>query len=166
MSKKAQFVVIIIETASWMESQAKQFYSNLFPSAEEGKKYAANNLSIPELFKIQNDFSIEVLMVYENENPSSFLKLNSSRIFNENIKTEKPICVENVVYSDTEEILLLINRAEVIAKQRKHDLIWVKLFDFDITLRETLASIGYVKFDFEERVSDGVLGQIYLRKEI
>jgi len=164
MSKKAQFVVIIMETASWMESQAQKFYTALFPSAEEGEKYAAQNLSISELFKVQNDFNIEVLMVYENENPSSFIQLNSSRIFNENIEAEKPICVEYIVYSNTEEILLLTDRAEVIAKQRKNDLIWVKLFEFDSVLKETLESNGYEKFDFEENEINSK--QIYLKKAI
>ncbi|PBJ15975.1 hypothetical protein [Flavobacterium sp. ACN6] len=167
MSKKAQFVVIIMETASWMESEAKKFYSNLFPSSADGEKYAAEKLSIPQLFKIQNDFSIEILMVYEEETPSSFIQLNSSRIFNENIDAEKPICVEHIVYTDAEEILLLINRAEVIAMQRKHDLIWVKLFEFDVILQEALASIGYTNFDFEENNSEERnQKQIYLRKEI
>ncbi|TDX10572.1 hypothetical protein [Flavobacterium sp. S87F.05.LMB.W.Kidney.N] len=164
MSKKAQFVVIIMETASWMESQAQKFYAALFPSVEEGERFAAKSLSISQLFKVQNDFNIEVLMVYENENPSSFLQLNSSRIFNENIEAEKPICVEFIIYSNPKEILLLTDRAEVIAKQRKNDLIWVKLFKFDVVLKETLESNGYEKFDFEE--NETTSKQIYLKKSI
>lgn len=167
MTKKAQFVVIIMETASWMESQAQKFYADLFPSSEEGEKYAAKNLSISELFKVQNDFNIEVLMVYENENPSSFIQLNSSRIFNENIEAEKPICVEYIIYSSAEEILVLIDRAEVIAKQRKNDLIWIKLFEFDSILKETLESNGYEKFDFEETIPNETNSkQIYFKKNI
>lgn len=167
MSKKAQFVVIIQDTATWMENQAKKFYSNLFSSETIGEKYAAESLSIPALFKVQNDFNIEVLMVHENETPSSFLQLNSSRIFNEKMEAEKPICFEHIVYSDAEEIEILFNRAEVIAKQRKHDLVWVKIFESDVTLKETLLSLNYKPFNYVENVSQNLPEkQLFLRKEM
>nr|WP_294782354.1 hypothetical protein [uncultured Flavobacterium sp.] len=167
MLKKAQFVVIIQDTATWMEDQAKKFYSNLFSSETIGEKYTAEALSIPALFKVQNDFNIEVLMVHEDETPSSFLQLNSSRIFNEKIDAEKPICFEHIVYSDVEEIEILFNRAEVIAKQRKHDLVWVKFFESDVTLKEMLLSLNYKPFDYVESSLENLPEkQLFLKKEI
>ncbi|KAF2326517.1 hypothetical protein [Flavobacterium ginsenosidimutans] len=167
MSKAAQFVVIIMDTATWMENQAKKFYSNLFSSEAIGEKYVSETLSISELFKVQNDFNIEVLMVHENEIPSSFLQLNSSRIFNEKIEASKPICINHIVYFNTEEIQVLFNRTEVIAKQRKHDLVWVKLFESDAILKETLLSMNYSFFDFEENATENLPEkQIFLKKEI
>ncbi|MBS7253714.1 hypothetical protein [Flavobacterium branchiicola] len=167
MSKKAQFVVIIQDTAAWMENQAKRFYTTLFSSETIGEKYVAKTLSIQALFKVQNDFNIEVLMVHENETPSSFLQLNSSRILNEKIEAKKPICIEHIVYSDVEEIQVLFDRAEVIAKQRKHDFVWVKLFASDFTLKQTLLSMNYSLFDFQED-SNEILpeNQLFLKKEI
>lgn len=167
MSKKAQFVVIIQDTATWMEDQAKKFYSNLFLSETIGEKYVAETLSIPALFKVQNDFNIEVLMVHENENPSSFLQLNSSRIFNEKIEASKPICIEHIVYSDAEEIQILFDRAEVIAQQRKHDFIWVKLFESDLILKETLIEMGYTTFNYLETKTENLpVKQLFLKKKI
>ena len=167
MSKKAQFVVIIQDTATWMENQAKKFYSNLFSSETIGEKYVGETLSIPALFKVQNDFNIEVLMVHENETPSSFLQLNSSRILNEKIEAEKPICIDHIVYSDVEEIQILFDRAEVIAQQRKHDLVWVKLFESDLILKETLIGMGYTAFNFSEAMTENLpVKQLLLKKEI
>lgn len=167
MSKKAQFVVIIQDTAIWMENQAKKFYTSLFSSEAISKKYVAKTLSVQALFKVQNDFNIEVLMIHENETPSSFLQLNSSRILNEKIEAKKPICFEHIVYLDVEEIQILFDRAEVIAKQRKHDFVWVKFFDSDFTLKQKLLSLNYTLFDYEENPTDILPAkQYFLKKEI
>ncbi len=167
MSKKAQFVVIIINTATDMEAKAKRFYSNLFSSETIGEQYVSNYLSVSELFKVQNDFNIEVLMIHENEIPSSFLQLNSSRIFNEKIEASKPICIEHIVHLNVEEIQLLFNRAEEIAKQRKHDFIWVKLFESDLILKDTLIEMGYETFNYSRDTADNLLAkQLFLKKEI
>ncbi|MFD2940094.1 hypothetical protein [Flavobacterium notoginsengisoli] len=167
MSKKAQFVVIIIDTATDMEAKAKKFYSNLFLSEEIGEQYVSEKLSISELFKVQNDFNIEVLMIHENETSSSFLQLNSSRIFNEKIEASKPICIEHIVHLDVEEIQLLFNRAEEIAKQRKHDFIWVKIFETDLILKDTLIEMGYIIFNYSEAVAENLpVKKLFLKKEI
>lgn len=167
MSKKAQFVVIIIDTATDMEAKAKKFYSNLFFSEEIGEQYVSEKLSISELFKVQNDFNIEVLMIHENETSSSFLQLNSSRIFNEKIEASKPICIEHIVHLDIEEIQLLFNRAEEIAKQRKHDFIWVKIFETDLILKDTLIEMGYIIFNYSEAVTENLpVKKLFLKKEI
>lgn len=74
MSKAAKFVVKINDNIIWMEEKALKFYSDLFGSSKEiGEKYTTENLSRQKFFKIQNDFSVEMLMVYENENPLSFM---------------------------------------------------------------------------------------------
>src|SRR6218665_279596 len=165
MSKKAQFVVIIIDTATDMEAKAKKFYSNLFLSEEIGEQYVSEKLSISELFKVQNDFNIEVLMIHENETSSSFLQLNSSRIFNEKIEASKPICIEHIVHLDVEEIQLLFNRAEEIAKQRKHDFIWVKIFETDLILKDTLIEMGYIIFNYSEAVAENLpVKKLFLKK--
>ncbi|WP_289659039.1 hypothetical protein [Flavobacterium panacagri] len=167
MSKKAQFVVIILDTATDMEAKAKKFYSNLFLSEEIGEQYVSEKLSISELFKVQNDFNIEVLMIHENETPASFLQLNSSRIFNEKVEASKPICMEHIVHLNVEEIQLLFNRAEEIAKQRKHDFIWVKIFETDLILKDTLIEMGYIIFNYSEAVAENLpVKQLFLKKEI
>lgn len=167
MSKKAQFVVIILYTATDMEAKAKKFYSNLFLSEEIGEQYVSEKLSISELFKVQNDFNIEVLMIHENETPASFLQLNSSRIFNEKVEASKPICMEHIVHLNVEEIQLLFNRAEEIAKQRKHDFIWVKIFESDLILKETLIEMGYIIFNYSGTAAENLpVKQLFLKKEI
>lgn len=68
MTKAARFVVIINDNIVWMEEKALKFYADLFGSSKEiGEKYATENLSKQEFFRIQNDFSIEMLMVYETK---------------------------------------------------------------------------------------------------
>lgn len=167
MSKVAQFVVILDANSRWMESQALHFYSNLFSSDDLGEKYVAENLSVSKFIKIQNNFSVEVLIVNDDETPLSFMQLNSSRLSNQNLGTNKPIGIDHIVYFNAEETILLFNRAEVIAKQRKHDLIWVKIFEADIVLKETLQSLGYTPFDYEGDIPNNVdQKQIYFRKEI
>ncbi|AWK05685.1 hypothetical protein HYN56_16135 [Flavobacterium crocinum] len=167
MSKKAQFVVIILDTATDMEAKAKKFYSDLFLSKIIGEQYVSEYLSIPELFKVQNDFNIEVLRIHENEIPSSFLQLNSNRIFNEKIEASKPICIEHIVHFSAEEIQLLFNRVEEIARQRKHDFIWVKIFESDLILRENLIEMGYSAFNYSGTVAENLPAkQLFLKKEI
>lgn len=150
MSKVAKFVVIINDNAGWIENQAINFYSNLFgKSAALGEKYVEENLSISKLFKIQNDFSVEIMMVYDDEIPLCFMKLNSSRLSNQNLEANKAVGIEHIVYFDKDELVVLFKRAEEVASQRKYDLIWIKVFKEDVVLIAFLESLGYVAFNFE-----------------
>lgn len=166
MSKVAKFVVIINDNVFWMEDKAVQFYTNLFKEKEIGEKYAEENLSQKELFRIQNDFSIEILMAYLDETPQSYLKLDSSRILNENLGASKAINLSEIIYFDEEDLKALIKRAEEIASQRKHDLIWVKAFAVDTALIAILRSLNYEEFDMEETVEDQFPKRIYFRKKV
>lgn len=166
MSKVAKFVVIINDNAGWIENQAINFYSNLFgESTVLGEKYVEENLSIPKLFKIQNDFSVEMMMVYDNETPLGFMKLNSSRLSNQNLGTNKPVGIEHIVYFGKDDLLVLVKRAEEVAVQRKYDLIWIKAFKEDAVLIKLLESLGYQEFNYEEDSSkNSNQGQVYFRK--
>ncbi|MFC0777453.1 hypothetical protein [Flavobacterium sp. HJSW_4] len=166
MSKVAKFVVIINDNVFWMEDKAVQFYTNLFKEKEIGEKYAEEHLSQKELFRIQNDFSIEILMAYLDETPQSYLKLDSSRILNENLGASKAINLSEIIYFDEEDLKALIKRAEEIASQRKHDLIWVKAFAVDTALIAILRSLNYEEFDLEETVEDQFPKRIYFRKKM
>ncbi|MEO8535251.1 MAG: hypothetical protein ABI441_15950 [Flavobacterium sp.] len=167
MSKVAKFTVKIAENINWMENQAIIFYSNLFGQPNEsGKKDITENLSSQQLLKVQNDFSVEILMVYEEETKLSFMILNSSRLYNQNLGTQKPIGIDHVIYFNPEELLLLFKRTEEIAKQRKYDLIWVKAFEEDSVLKKILQSIGYEQFDFEKQPNDLTQNQVYFKKQI
>ncbi|MDY0989749.1 hypothetical protein SOM12_20115 [Flavobacterium sp. CFBP9031] len=166
MSKIAKFVVIINDNVFWMEDKAVQFYTNLFKEKELGEKYAEEHLSKKELFRIQNDFSIEILMAYLGETPQSYLKLDSSRILNENLGASKAINLSEVVYFDEEDLKVLIKRAEEIASQRKHDLIWVSAFAIDTALIDILRSINYEEFEGKESIEDQFPKRIYLRKKM
>ncbi|KAF2507399.1 hypothetical protein [Flavobacterium foetidum] len=162
MEKTAKFVVIINDNVFWMANKALQFYSNLFGETQ-GAKYAQEKLSESELFKIQNDFSVEILMVYDRETPQSFAKLDSSRLSNQNVGALKPINLSETIYFATSDIMVLLKRAEEIARQRKHDLIWVKAFAVDTDLIETLKSFDYEDFSFEESIA---YEQLYFRKKL
>ncbi|MFH6994981.1 hypothetical protein [Flavobacterium sp. FlaQc-48] len=167
MTKVAQFVVIINDNVVWMEKKALEFYSDLLGQKELGEKFVAENLSHQKLFRIQNDFSVEMLMAYEGDNPLSFMKLNSSRLSNQNLGANKAIGAEHVVYSSPDDITVLFNRAQQVALQRKHDLIWVKVLEIDTVLIEVLQSLHYEEFSFEEPLaneSDPKL--IYFRKSV
>ena len=166
MSKVAKFVVIINDNVFWMEDKAVQFYTNLFKEKELGEKYAEEHLSQKELFRIQNDFSIEILMAYLGESPQSYLKLDSSRILNENLGALKAINLSEIIYFDEEDLKALIKRAEEIASQRKHDLIWVKTFAVDVPLIEMLRLLNYEEFDWEEIVEGQFPKRIYFQKTV
>ncbi|MEP6803678.1 MAG: hypothetical protein ABI892_04080 [Flavobacterium sp.] len=166
MSKIAKFVVIINDNVVWMEEKALQFYADLFVTSKEtGEKYARENLSSQQLFKIQNDFSVEMLMAYDGENPLSFMKLNSSRLSNQNLDANKPIGINHIVYFNREDISVLFKRSEEVALQRKHDLIWAKVFEIDTTLIEELKSLGYEEFYYENDLNrDTNEKQLYFKK--
>jgi hypothetical protein len=168
MSKIAKFVVIINDNVIWMQEKALKFYSDLFGAKKEiGEKYASENLSSQKLFKIQNDFSVEMLMVYEGENPLSFMKLNSSRLSNQNLDANKPMGVDHIVYFNPEDITVLFKRAEEVALQRKYDLIWAKAFEINIVLIETLKSLGYEEFNYEsDTTRDTNQKQLYFKKSV
>lgn len=163
MFKVAKFVVIINENVNWMENQAINFYTNLFQSQTEGKKYTEENLSREILFKIQNDFSIEMLMVYESETPRSFLKMNSSRLFNQHIGTAKPLSLETIIYDSEDDIVILLKRVEEVATQRKYDLIWIKVCITDTLLIQILQSLGYRQFSLADNKKEQ---EIYFKKSI
>lgn len=165
MSKTARFVVIINDNVVWMESQALQFYERLFGQKETAEQCAAEKFSQKELFRIQNDFSIEILMVHEGENPQSFLKLDSSRLSNENLGAEKAICLKDIIYFNEEDLAVLFKRGEEIALQRKHDLIWTKAFAADELLIKTLKALNYEEFELEE-TSNILEKQVYFRKKL
>ncbi|WP_337966065.1 hypothetical protein [uncultured Flavobacterium sp.] len=167
MSKAARFVVIINDNIIWMEQKALKFYSDLFGSSKEiGEKYAAENLSRQEFLRIQNDFSIEMLMVYENENPLSFMKLNSSRLSNQDLEANKAIGLEDIVYFNPDDLNVLFKRAEEIALQRKHDLIWAKAFEIDVVLIKTLRSLGYQEFIYKNEENQENPNQLYFKKAL
>ena len=167
MSKVAKFVVIINDNVIWMEEKALKFYSDLFGAQKEiGEKYAQENLSSQKLFRIQNDFSVEMLMAYEGENPLSFLKLNSSRLANQNLGANKPIGVNHIVYFNPEDLVVLFKRAEEVALQRKHDLIWVKAFEIDTVLIATLKSLGYEEFRYESDPEEETPKELYFKKSV
>ncbi|MCM0666831.1 hypothetical protein [Flavobacterium tyrosinilyticum] len=166
MSKIAKFVVIINDNVFWMEDKAVQFYTNLFKEKELGEKYAKEHLSKKELFRIQNDFSIEILMAYLGETPQAYLKLDSSRILNENLGASKAINLSEIVYFDEEDLKALIKRAEEIASQRKHDLIWVSAFTVDTALIDILRSLNYEEFVGKESIEDEFSKRIYFRKKM
>lgn len=166
MSKIAKFVVIINDNVFWMEDKAVQFYTNLFKEKELGEKYAEEHLSKKELFRIQNDFSIEILMAYLGETPQAYLKLDSSRIVNENLGASKAINLSEIIYFDEEDLKVLIKRAEEIASQRKHDLIWVNAFALDTALIDILRSLNYEEFDGKESIEDQFPKRIYFRKKM
>lgn len=163
MSKTARFVVIINDNVFWMEKQALQFYERLFEQKDAAVQTAEERFSQKELFRIQNDFSIEILMVYEGENPQSFLKLDSSRLSNENLEAEKAICLKDIIYFNEEDLAVLFKRAEEIGSQRKHDLIWVKAFAVDEVLIKTLKNLDYQEFEFQENTIEK---QIYFKKKL
>jgi hypothetical protein len=168
MSKIAKFVVIINDNVVWMEEKALQFYADLFVNSKEtGEQYARENLSSQQLFKIQNDFSVEMLMAYDGENPLSFMKLNSSRLSNQNLDANKPMGVDHIVYFNPEDINVLFKRAEEVALQRKYDLIWAKAFAVDTVLIETLKSLGYEEFNYEkDSTRDTDEKQLYFKKSV
>ncbi|MFB9080785.1 hypothetical protein ACFFLS_21820 [Flavobacterium procerum] len=165
MEKSAKFVVIINDNVFWMENKAIQFYVNLF-GENLGTRYAEEKLSQSELFKIQNDFSVEILMVYNGETPQSFAKLDSSRLSNQNVGTLKPINLSEIIYFDSSDISVLLKRAEEIARQRKQDLIWIKAFAVDTDLVKTLKSHNYEEFSLEASVENQYAEQLYFRKKL
>lgn len=165
MSKAANFIVIINENITRMQTKAIVFYSNLM--GELGEKYATENLSKSSFLKIQNDFLVEIVAVGEDKNPLSFLKLDSRRLSNQNTGANKAIRVSDVVYFSSEDLTLLLNRAEEVAIQRKHDLIWIEVFETDSIFIQTLQGNHYQKFDFEQDSATGIYPeQIYFRKQI
>lgn len=167
MSKAAKFVVKINDNIIWMEEKALKFYSDLFGSSKEiGEKYTTENLSRQKFFKIQNDFSVEMLMVYENENPLSFMKLNSSRLSNQNLGANKAIGVDDIVYFNQDDLIVLFKRAEEVAIQRKHDLIWAKAFEIDVVLIQTLKSLGYQKFSYKNEDNQENPNQLCFKKSV
>ncbi|GAA3768061.1 hypothetical protein [Flavobacterium ginsengiterrae] len=167
MSKTARFVVIINDNVTWMENEAHQFYERLFNQKEAVDKYAEEKFSQKELFRIQNDFSIEILMVYDNENPQSFLKLDSSRLSNENLGAQKAIALKDIIHFNADDINVLLKRAEEIAFQRKHDIIWTKVFECDQELIQALQTSEYERFEFEcETEKDDFQPQLYFKKTI
>lgn len=167
MNNVAKFVVIINDNVVWMENKALEFYSALFGQKELGKKFVEENLSHQKLFRIQNDFSVEMLMAYEGDNPLSFMKLNSSRLSNQNLGANKAIGIEHIVYFSSDDIKVLFNRAEEVAVQRKHDLIWIKVPAIDSILIEVLQSLNYKEFSFEELITeDSSPKLIYLKKSV
>ncbi|MBF4516895.1 hypothetical protein IRZ71_11085 [Flavobacterium sp. ANB] len=168
MEKIAKFVVKSTENINWMEKKAIQFYSHLFGQSDVlGEKYVEENLSVQKLIKLQNDFSIEILAVYDDETPLSFMKMNSSRLSNQNLDANKALGLGNIIYFNTEELIPLLERAEAIAVQRKHDLIWIKLFETDTILLNALESKGYLNFDFEVNNNENLYPkEIYLKKAI
>jgi hypothetical protein len=166
MSKAAKFIVIINETILSMENNSVLFYSNLFGQSNSlGEKYAHENLSGQNFSKIQNDFLVEILAIGEEKKPLSFLKIDSRRLINQNLEANKAIRVSDIVYFSTEDLILLLKRAEEVAVQRKHDLVWIEAFEVDTTLIKIAQSLGYERFNFEQTTNkDTYPNRIYFKK--
>jgi hypothetical protein len=168
MSKAAKFIVIINDTITSMENNSILFYSNLFGQSNSlGEKYAQENLSGQNFSKIQNDFLVEILAIGEEKKPLSFLKIDSRRLINQNLEANKAIRVSDIVYFSLEDLILLLKRAEEVAVQRKHDLIWIEAFEVDTTLINTAQSLGFERFSFEQGSNENLYPKrIYFRKQI
>lgn len=61
---------------------------------------------------------------------------------------------------------MLFKRAEEVALQRKHDLIWVKAFEVDTVLIGTLKSLGYEEFNYENDPEEETPKQVYFKKSV
>jgi hypothetical protein len=168
MSKIAKFVLVLAENAAWMENQAIQFYTLLFGhSNETAQKYVSEHFSQKKLIRDQNDFSIEILMVYEDEKPLCFLELNSSWGINQNLPAVKPVCINHIIHHNGEGLTELIKRAEEIAAQRKLDLIWMRVFNTDRILLNLMLQLGYLEFEFNIAPVQGLpIDEIYFSKII
>jgi len=168
MSKIAKFVLVLSENAVWMENQAIQFYTNLFgQSNETAQKYVSDYFSQKKLIRDQNDFSVEILMVYEDENPLCFLELNSSWGVNQNLPAVKPVCINHIIHQNGEGLIELIKRAEEVAAQRRLDLIWMRVFATDQILLNLMPKLGYLEFHFDILPVQGLpVDQIYFSKII
>lgn len=94
------------------------------------------------------------------------MKLNSSRLSNQNIEANKAIGLEDIVYFNPDDLILLFKRAEEIALQRKHDLIWAKAFEIDVVLIKTLKSLGYQEFIYKNENNQENPNQLYFKKAL
>lgn len=92
------------------------------------------------------------------------MKLDSRRVLNQKIEAKKAIHVKGIVYLNSEDLLLLLKRAEEVALQRKHDLIWIEVFQLDIILSEIVQSLEFERFDLKQ--NNNYPKRIYFRKQL
>jgi hypothetical protein len=147
MSIIVKFIVITPLNSTWIRNSAEQQLKETYKTPESLQQ--AENTLLPaftdeSLIWGQNDFSKEMLMAFNEEEPVSSLRLVSNQPKLPVLEANKPMFLDMIVHNFSEEGLkALINRAEQIAHQRKYDLLWTYLSTEDSFCLNTFKEYGF-----------------------
>nr|WP_322623495.1 hypothetical protein [uncultured Flavobacterium sp.] len=151
MSIIVKFIVITPLNSTWIRNSAEQQIKDTYKTPESLQQ--AENTLLPaftdeSLIWGQNDFSKEMLMAFNEEEPVSSLRLVSNQPKLQELEANKPMYLDMIVHNFSEEGLkALINRAEQIAHQRKYDLLWTSVSVEDTFIKDTFEAFGFKKIE-------------------
>ncbi|MCF8713617.1 hypothetical protein JM658_02160 [Joostella atrarenae] len=123
-----KYVVLEEKYASWIISQAKIQYKDLYKNGkqqDELNSYIENTYKMSSFSRSQNDFSIQTLMVFNNQNPIGSIEINTfPRLDIKLEQAKKPMYINKLFYSDIQAVEELFRKVENIALQKNHDFIY------------------------------------------
>lgn len=146
MSIITKFIVASEENAYKVSQMAISHYSRISPKKDINKEY-----SVSAFLNSANSFTREWLMSFKvtgededrREESRAFIELVSANIPKQ-AEGGKPLYIEKTMYAENGEgIQEVLNRAIEIAKQRRHDSVWVEVPVGDDKVKEVYEAAGF-----------------------
>lgn len=146
MSIIIKFIVASEENAYKVSQMAISHYSRISQEKDINKEY-----SVSAFLNSANSFTREWLMSFKvtgededrQEEPLAFIELVSANLPKE-VEGGKPLYIEKTMYgNNVDGVQEVLNRVIEIAKQRRHDSVWVELPPGDDKVKQIYEASGF-----------------------
>lgn len=167
-----KYVVLTEDHAGWIIENTKLQYQRLFedhPKYADIRSHIDNTYELEPFVKSHNDFSRQMLMAFEGSTPLASAELVSSLPDEEKPEgSAKPLLFHKIVHDpEGKGLPELLQRAEEIARQRKHDALVVKVWKIRDTTQETALDSGFEMHRTEQvNIGKASLEQLLFLKRI
>lgn len=131
MEVTTKYVVLEEKYATWIITKAKKMYSSVYKEVRkqnELDQYIATTFEMKTLVQSQNDFTIQTIMAFYNDEPVASLIFNTFPRNRDNFKdAEKPLFIDKIIYDTEPGLHALLEKVKTIASQQNYDIIFGEL---------------------------------------
>lgn len=154
MEIKTKYAVLQDEYANWIITQAKKTYLSLFKDQKkQNELYHHINTIFKKdtLVQSQNDFTLQTIMAFHNDEPIASLELNTSPKKRDFFKSaEKPLFINKIFYTEELGLNAILEKVKTITSQKKYDIVFGEML---AVRKKTIKSIEKNGFEITPKNS-------------
>ncbi len=144
------FVIASEQQLDWIARCGREMYTALFGSAfskDDIEDYLLQQYAAPTLAKDRTDVFREAIVASSNGTALAFAQLVSGATAPYKPESRQPLQVDKICVSPGERFgeaaQKLLERAEQIGRQRKHDVLWLGVWEGDQQALAFYSSLGF-----------------------